>query len=114
MKRRGSLLLGLAVVSILMIILSAVAPNTGTIITSVNDNNLKDQCYLLDNALSSWFTSHGGQYPDSLLILQNMGFVSKQMSLDNFTYSLSADQTLYRVTITLKNGSTYTSVGSKL
>lgn len=114
MKRKGNLALGLSLVAILMVILSAVPPNTGTAITSTSDNVIKDQCYLIDNALSSWFTSHGGRYPSSLSILQNMGLISKQIEIDKFNYTLSADHTLYRITITLKNGSTYTSAGSNL
>lgn len=112
-RRKGSLLLGLSLVVILIVILSTAAPTTGTIIKSVTDENFKNQAYLIDDALSVWCSSHGGRYPDSLMVLSDMGFLSQQIDFNNFTYTLQSDQTLYRLTINLNNGSTYKSVGSK-
>lgn len=111
-RRQGSIMLIVAIIIASSFLLISIS-SKGTIVQSVSDNILKDQALVIDNALNYWFSSHGGKYPNNLSVLQDMNFISSSIQLNLFTYALQNNQTEYKLTIPLKNGSTYTSLGSK-
>lgn len=111
--RRGSLLLELCIFTVVLILLLfPLLPSGGTTVRTTNDNLIKDQALVLDNALYVWYTSHGGQYPNTLTVLHDMSFISAEIDLSSFSYSLQNNQTQYRLTANLNNGTTYKSLGS--
>jgi hypothetical protein len=112
-KRRGSLLLDLCIFSVILIILLfPLLPSGGTTVRTATDNLIKDQALAVDNALHVWYSSHGGKFPSTLTVLQDMNFISTEINLSVFSYSLQSSQTEYRLTTTLNNGTTYKSLGS--
>ena len=111
-KRKGSLLLQIAVIVLLMGILTSVIPSSvGSIVKTITDDTIKAQAKLLDFALHKWYISHS-KYPKALTSLRNLGYISSQLNIDDFSYSTKDNQKQYRLTVVLKSGSTYISSGS--
>lgn len=112
MKRQGSIILEVAFIIVLAgILIGTIIPSAEAPIKSASNLSMENQSYIIDNALYSWYSSHKGEYPDNLSILQEMRFISSEIDLNNFDYALYADKSLYRLTY-LKNGKVYKSVGS--
>lgn len=113
-KRKGSVFFELLIsVIVLGILLAAIVPISGTKIRSINDEITKDQTLVIDHALEIWHSSHSLKYPTTLTVLKDMDMISQAIDLNQFTYAIRNSDSEYRLTTTLKNGSTYKSVGSK-
>ena len=93
----------------------------GVSLTSVNfgdkcvtDKYLQTSITQLDEALAIYYGNHSGSYPVNLTTLQTLGLVPNSFSLTEFTYTVNADRTLYKLTVTLNTGTNYVSPNSKM
>lgn len=105
--------LSLAIVAVMILFIVVGGSTVGSIQRSVNDSNTKSYAGVIDHALSIWYYSHGNVYPMDLTSLQNMGYIQNSIPVASFTYTTRNSQTEYSLTIPLKNGGTYKSIGSK-
>lgn len=113
-KRKGSMLFELCISAILLGLLFATfGPTSGTKVRSISDEITKDQTLVIDHALEIWHSSHSSKYPTTLTVLKDMDMISQAIDLNLFTYGVRNSESEYRLTTTLKNGSTYKSIGSK-
>lgn len=80
----------------------------------ISDSNLKSQAVILDGALSLWLSHNSGVYPPNLTSLQGLQSYPANIDLTPFTYTVNGPKTLYRLTVTLKNGTVYVSPNSKM
>lgn len=110
-KRNGSLLVNLAIYGIFAMILLCGVASIGSATRGVQDDVLKNQASVVDRALYIWYASHSGKFPAQLSTLQTMGYISDQVPLSSFTYTLRNSQTQYSLTVNLSSGA-YKTPGS--
>jgi type II secretory pathway pseudopilin PulG len=76
---------------------------------SFNDSSKKDQILILDTALSSWFKTHGGKYPNNLNDLKAVELIPNSMDLSGYLYNVNSAKTKYRLTTTFSGSTVYIS-----
>jgi hypothetical protein len=94
----------------LVTVFTSVSPS---IFRTTSDDLLKDQTMLIDEGLSLWYAHHSGQYPENIAILQSLDFISRDIDITKFIYALNSNNTQYKLTVKLKTGETYKSLGSR-
>lgn len=108
-KRQGFSLLSLLIfMTILIVIISSnFSIDFMKVTDDVSDDQIKQEAYTIDHALSQYAASHAGEYPTNLKNLIEVGILSPLVNIKNYTYTAGSGQ--YSLSVKLNNNTVYTS-----
>ncbi len=110
-RRRGLTLIELVLYVAAIICLSVTLFGTNPV-KSVASDNMVERGLAVDTALSLYYFARGHVYPNALTELQPVYF-PPSVNLSEFSYSVQAGNTQYRLEVTLPNGAVFVTPGSK-
>lgn len=111
-RRQGFSLVTLSLY-IIMLVISASFVLAPAGLDKHEDDALKDAALAMDAALSIWYQAHSGTYPENLSVLSEAKVLPPKFNLANMSYATQAEQTQYRLSVSLSSGVVWKSPGSR-
>lgn len=94
-RRPGFSLIEVAIYAVVLLIFGSLVSGLGNTPQALRQDAVRNELMAIDQALSTWYMSHAGQYPDRLADLQALGLLPGTINVDNFAYVRQPGGTRY-------------------